>query len=155
MSVEYEFVLLLLLLASGSNRIKRGGGFPTIYRGPVLQRGYGIGNMFKSLSRAVMPALKEGLKTVGKTALQTGLDVMQDVSRGENFKTAAKNRLKENSLGLLDDTLSGMTSKKPINKKQSQRKSNSSKKGRKRKHQKDTESVGDNIFTNFEKRRKI
>ena len=67
-----------------------GSGKYPIYRAPVLQKGYGIGNLFKSMARTVMPALKEGMKTLGKTALQTGMDVMQDVASGENFKTAAK-----------------------------------------------------------------
>ena len=37
---------------------QRGGNVP-FYRGPVLQRGYGIGSIFKSVARSVMPSLKE------------------------------------------------------------------------------------------------
>ena len=57
----------------------------------VFQRGYGIGSIFKSVPRSVMPSLKE----IGKSALTTGLEVLQDVAKGENIKTAAKKRLKE------------------------------------------------------------
>lgn len=135
---------------------QKGYGFPTIYRGPVLQRGYGIGDIFKSMSRTVMPALKEGLKTIGKSALQTGLDVLQDVSRGENLKTAAKNRLKQNSMGLLNESLLGIKSRKPINNKQRKGKAISSKRVKKRKQRKDkTNSDSEDIFTNFAKIRKI
>ena len=35
------------------------------------------------------------LKEIGKSALTTGLEVLQDVAKGENFKTVAKKRLKE------------------------------------------------------------
>ena len=56
------------------------------YRGPVLQRGYGLGSIFKSVARSVMPSLKE----IGKSALTTGLEVFQDVAKGENIKSAAK-----------------------------------------------------------------
>ena len=133
---------------------QRGGsGFP-IFRPPLFQKGYGIGNIFKSLARTVMPTLKEGLKTLGKSALQTGLDVMQDVSKGENFKTATTKRLKQNSLGLLDDTLSGMMSRKTINKKQRQQSPISSKRTKKRKRQKISEPLDEDIFTKFDKRRK-
>ena len=38
--------------------LQRGSNVP-FYRGPVLQRGYGIGSIFKSVARSVMPSLKE------------------------------------------------------------------------------------------------
>ena len=55
------------------------------YRGAVLQRGYGLGSIFESIARSVMPSLKE----IGKSALTTGLEALQDVAKGENIKTAA------------------------------------------------------------------
>ena len=57
-----------------------------------------------------MPSLKE----IGKTALTTGLEVLQGVAKGESIKTAAKKRLKENSLAFLDDTVSGIAPRKSI-----------------------------------------
>ena len=38
-----------------------------------------------------MPSLKE----IGKSALTTGLEVLQDVAKGENIKTSAKKRLEK------------------------------------------------------------
>ena len=38
--------------------LQRGGNLP-FYRGPLLQRGYGLGSIFKSVARSVMPSLKE------------------------------------------------------------------------------------------------
>ena len=52
--------------------LQRGGNVP-FYRGPVLQRGYGLRNIFKSVARSVMPPLKE----IGKSPLTTGLEVLQ------------------------------------------------------------------------------
>ena len=60
----------------------------------MLQRGYGLGSIFKNVATGVMPSLKE----IGESALTTGLEVLQDVAKGENIKTAAKKRLKENGL---------------------------------------------------------
>ena len=51
--------------------LQRGGNVP-FYCGPVLQRGYGIGSIFKSVARNVMLSLKE----IGKSALTTGLKVL-------------------------------------------------------------------------------
>ena len=38
--------------------LQRGGNVP-FYHGLVLQRGYGLGSIFKSVARSVMPSLKE------------------------------------------------------------------------------------------------
>ena len=89
--------------------LQRGGNVP-FYHGPVLQRGCGLGSIFKSVARSVMPSLKE----TGKSALTTGLEVLQDVAKGENIKTAAKKRLKENSLAFLDDTVPRIAHRKSI-----------------------------------------
>ena len=73
-----------------------GYGLPA-YRGVVMQRGYGLGGMFRGLMRAVTPHLKQGLKQVGKRALQTGLQVISDVSEGKNLKNSLKRRAVENA----------------------------------------------------------
>ena len=109
--------------------LQRGGNVP-FYRGPVLQRGYGIGSIFKSVARSVMPSLKE----IGKSALTTGLEVLQDVAKGENIKTAAKKRLKENSLAFLDDTVPRIAPRKSIKGSTNKQIAISSSKPRKRKH---------------------
>ena len=69
----------------------QGRGNVPFCRGPALQRGYGLGIIFKSVARSVMPSLKE----IGKSALTTGLEVLQDVTKSENVKTAAKKGLKK------------------------------------------------------------
>ena len=66
--------------------LQRGGDVP-FYRAPVVQRGYGLEEFFKSVARSVMPSLKE----IGKSALTTGLEVLQDVARGENVKKRQRN----------------------------------------------------------------
>ena len=109
--------------------LQRGGNVP-FYRGPVLQRGYGIGSIFKSVARSVMPSLKE----IGKSALTTGLEVLQDVAKGQNIKTTAKKRLKENSLAFLDDTVSRIAPRKSMKGSTNKQIAISSSKPKKRKH---------------------
>ena len=65
--------------------LQRGGNVP-FYRGPVLQRGYGISSIFKSVARSVMPSLKE----IGKSALTTGLEVLQDCGKGRKYQNSSK-----------------------------------------------------------------
>ena len=65
------------------------------YQGTAFQRGYGFGGVFRSLFRMAAPLFKSGAKALGRQMLQSGLDVVNDVSQGENLKMAAKRRLKE------------------------------------------------------------
>ena len=111
----------------------------------MLQRGYGLGSIFKSVARSVMPSLKE----IGKSALTTGLKVLQDVAKGENIKTAAKKRLKENSLAFLDDTVSRMSRRKSIKGNANKQISISSSKPNKRKHR--SGELDDTIFSKSKK----
>ena len=83
-------------------------GNVSLYHHPVLQTGYGIRSIFESVTRSVMPSLKE----IGKSALTTALEVLQDVAKGENIKTATKKCLKENSLAFLEDTASRIARRK-------------------------------------------
>ena len=113
----------------------------------MLQRGYGLGSIFKSVARSVMPSLKE----IGKSALTTGLEVLQDVAKGENIKSAAKKRLKENSLAFLDDTVSRMSPRKTIKGNTKKQIAISSSKPKKRKHQ--SGELDNTIFSNPKKER--
>ena len=124
--------------------LQRGGNVP-FYRGPVLQRGYGLGSIFKSVARSVMPSLKE----IGKSALTTGLEVLQDVAKGENIKTVAKKHLKENSLAFLGNTVSWMSTRKSIKGNTNKKISISSSKPKKRKHH--SGELDDTIFSKSKK----
>ena len=97
----------------------------------MLQKGYLLRGIFKSVARSVMPSLKE----IGRSAVTTGLEVLQDVAKDENIKTAAKKCLKENSLAFLDDT------------------ETSNIKNMKRKHQ--SGELDDTIFSKLIKRKKL
>ena len=118
------------------------------YRGAVLQRGYGLGSIFKSVARSVMPSLKE----IEKSALTTGLEVLKDVAKGENIKMAAKKRLKENSLAFLYNAVSRMSPRKSIKGNTNQQIAISSSKPKKRKHH--SGELDDTIFK-VEERKKL
>ena len=126
--------------------LQRGGNVP-FYCGPVLQREYGHRSIFKSVARSVMPSLKE----IGKSALTTGLEVLQDVAKGENIKKAAKKHLKENSLAFLEDTVSRIALRKSIKGNTNKQIAISSSKPKKRKHH--SGELDDTIFLKLKKER--
>ena len=57
-----------------------------------MQRGYGIGGMFKSLARIAISLFKRGAKAVGKRALKAVTEVGQDVLEGKNVMKLLKSR---------------------------------------------------------------
>ena len=59
------------------------------------QMGYGLGGLFRSVARAIMPMVKSGAKTLGNIALSSGANFLGDVLAGKNVKKAAKSRLTE------------------------------------------------------------
>ena len=70
------------------------GGNIVGFRGARIQRGYGIGGIFKSLARIAIPLFKRGAKAVGKRALQAATEVGQ-CWRGKmssNLKNHVENR---------------------------------------------------------------
>ena len=74
---------------------QRGYGDMRVFRGQALQRGHGIGGLFKGLMRVAMPLMKKGLLHVGKRALKAGAKVMQDVSQDIPITESMKKRALE------------------------------------------------------------
>ena len=79
---------------------QRGEGDISVFGGtqPYGQGGNGLGGMFRSLFHTATPFLKTAAKKVGKCLLNTGLDtgmqIAQDVIKGQPLKKAAKSRAK-------------------------------------------------------------
>ena len=67
----------------------------TVFRGSPWQighgqMGHGLGGLFRSVARAVMPMVKSGAKALGNIALKSGANLVGDVLAGKNVKEAAK-----------------------------------------------------------------
>ena len=75
-----------------------GRGMP-VFRGVRYQRGHGLGNVLRNLTKFALPFLKKGLKAVGKQAVRTGMNIAQEAMQGQNIKAATKRHL---SQGLTD-----------------------------------------------------
>ena len=91
-----------------------GNNFP-VYRGVSRQYGYGLGSMFKTALRTVMPILKPvakaGLQSIKHVAKDQGIHALRDILDGQNIKQVLKSRGKSalKSLGksALDHLASG------------------------------------------------
>ena len=59
------------------------------------QVGYGLGGLFRSVARSVMPIVKSGAKSLGNIALNSGASLQGDVLAGKNIKEASKTRAGE------------------------------------------------------------
>ena len=78
---------------------QQGHGMPVFIGSPWQlghgQMGYGLGGLFRSVARAVMPMVKSGAKALGNIALKSGANFVGDVLAGKNVKEAAKARALE------------------------------------------------------------
>src|SRR5437879_3702031 len=75
------------------------GGFS----GARYQKGDGF--FGRLISGSVLPIIRKVLPYLGKTALNTGLDVLSDVSQGEKFGASAKKRMREAGDRLIDKSM--------------------------------------------------
>lgn len=71
------------------------------FQGLPYQRGYGIGSLFASLYRYLLPIGKEVGKAIGKEGLQTTARVLSNVVEGVNPKNAIQVETKEGLRKLL------------------------------------------------------
>ena len=70
------------------------GSLPVFY-GARMQRGHGIGSIFGGLFRTIFPILKRVAPTIGRQAMETGMQIVKDVAGGQSVKEAAKARVAE------------------------------------------------------------
>ena len=82
-----------------------GSGLP-VFAGVPRQRGHGIGNVLSGLIRVATPLLKKGAVALGKQAAKTGMQIAEDVLRGENIKEAVKTRAKQAGMSMVRKALS-------------------------------------------------
>ena len=68
------------------------GGSIAGFRGARIQRGYGIGNFFKSIACFAILLVKRGAQAIGRRALEAAVDVGHDILEGKNVKQSIKSR---------------------------------------------------------------
>lgn len=91
-----------------------GEGISNVYVGADFQKGHGVGKFLGGLFSKALPLIRRGLQAVGKESLNTGLNMLSDVTRGVPMKNSFTNRVKESGNNLsrkmgakFDDFMSG------------------------------------------------
>ena len=96
-----------------------------VSRGSIMQKGYGLGGIFKGFLRTIAPKGNQGIKEISKTALKTGLDTLGDVAKGSILKSSLKRRAEQNLRDMI-------VVKKPLKLKNSRHKISSKKLAKKK-----------------------
>ena len=76
--------------------LQSGSGIP-VYSGTIMQRGYGVGGLFRRLASGLLPLLPR----IGKAVASTALGVVSDKMRGVPLSEALKKRRLEAGKKLL------------------------------------------------------
>lgn len=73
-----------------------GGRVKNVFIGGRYQRGRGVGAWLGGLARLIIPCITSGAKAVGKEAIRTGLNVLDDVTNNKvDLKQALQTRARE------------------------------------------------------------
>ena len=99
-------------------------GHGQYFSGAAFQRGYGLGNIFASLGKAILPLVKSGAKAIGKQALKSGVAFASDILAGKNVKQAALERTKQAGSTLLRQATAPKKRKAPRVQKKKRKKYN-------------------------------
>ena len=92
-----------------------------VYRGTQYQRGYGLGNIFSSIGKSILPLIKSGAKALGEQTLHSGVTFGSDILNGQNAKQAAVRRAKEVGSNLLQRAVKRNIPQKRLQKKRRKR----------------------------------
>ena len=92
-------------------RKQHGNGGYAVHRGRT-QRGNGLGGMLKSGLSAILPMLKSGAKSIGKSLLNTGIGIAQDALEGKDVGASSTKRFKRSASSLLRDLSSTLGDKR-------------------------------------------
>ena len=86
-------------------------------KGVPRQRGYGIGGIFKRLTRTFTTAVKKGLLSSAKQALQSAVQVLDDVSQGEDVKVGVNRRAVEGAKKIGKKSINRAPARKSVSRK--------------------------------------
>ena len=76
--------------AKGKGYSQLGGSLPG-FQGAPMQRGFGLGSLFRGFYHTALPFAKTGAKLLGTTLLDTGANIMKDVAKSRNLRKSVKN----------------------------------------------------------------
>lgn len=115
-----------------------GGGAYAVFRGMPYQRGTGIGSVFRSVLRFLMPLGKEAGMALGRQGLESGQRILSNILEGQPPKDALVSEGRTAAKNLIDKSSSRLSSA-------------ITGKGRRRRHR--YPLAGGSLLTEYKKRR--
>ena len=106
-----------------TRRVQQYGGRVLVFRGAPLQRGHGLGGLFKTLFRVAVPVIRRAApiakrvamrvgKSAAKRAAKAGAKVLEDVATNRStLKESLKERAQEAALNAAMDAINKSASK--------------------------------------------
>ena len=88
------------------------------FKGGARQHAYGIGNIFKGLTRTFAPVVNKGLFHLGKQVIESGVQILDDISRGEDVKVTIKRRTIEGAKKMGKKSINRPPARKTVSRKQ-------------------------------------
>ena len=100
------------------NKYNQLGGVLNVYKGPMMQEGYGLGDIFKKffkwmvplVKKHAVPLLKSGAQTVGHEVLKSATNIAKDAIDGKNLSESADTNINaavDTLKRKVEDTLEG------------------------------------------------
>ena len=80
------------------------------FQGARMQRGIGLGSLFREFYCTALPFAKTGAELLGTTLLDTGANIMKDVAKGRNLRKSVEKQEKQGGLELLNKVKTQMGS---------------------------------------------
>ena len=87
--------------AKGKGYSQLGGSLPE-FQGARMQRGSGLGSLFREFYRAALSFAKTRVKLLGTTLLDTGANILKDVAKCRSLGESVENRREQGGLELLN-----------------------------------------------------
>lgn len=88
---------------------EQSGGSIPIFSGAKYQRGHGIGSILSGVLKMALPVLKKGALSLGKTALNTGMNIARDKLSGKSLQQSFKDNMKTAGTDLLSKAMNNFT----------------------------------------------
>ena len=95
-----------------SDFFQEGAGSERYFEGLPYQRGYGrhrsgVGAIFRSLIRYILPVLKRAAPVLKKEGLETGARILNDIAEGESVGEAVVKESKQTAKNIAQRVLTG------------------------------------------------
>lgn len=100
-SVNWDQLLSINTLDFPTYNNQFGGANYPIFRGVPYQRGAGIGSVFKSILRFLVPLGKEAGAAIGRQGLESTSRILSNVLEGKNVREALKDEARSGVKNLL------------------------------------------------------